>query len=192
MSTLIGYARVSTQSQDLELQLRALESAGCERKDIFTDKISGARRDRPGLRKALSSCQLGDTFVVTKLDRLARSTLDLHRLVEELGAKGVTLVYDGQRVDRNDPIGTLMLSMLGSIAEFERSLIRARTRAGIALAVERGVRLGRKPSMSKSQDDEIADLYRSGKTVTDLSRLLGTSRQTVYRALERSGQVLES
>lgn len=192
MSTLIGYARVSTQAQDLELQLRSLHAVGCEKKDIYTDKISGARSDRPGLRKAIASCQPGDTFVVTKLDRLARSTLDLHRLVEELGAKTVTLVYDGQRVDQNDPIGNLMLSILGSIAEFERSLIRARTRAGIALAVERGVRLGRKPSMSKGQDDEIASLYRSGKTVTELGRLLGTSRQSVYRALERSGQILES
>src|SRR4029453_14172599 len=136
MSLAIGYARVSTQEQDLALQLDALRAAGCER--IYTEKASGAQRDRPQLQAALDYMRADDTLVVWKLDRLARALRQLLDTVETLHARQMGLRSLTEAIDTSTPGGTLVFHLFGALAEFERSLIRERTRAGLAAARARG------------------------------------------------------
>lgn len=177
---LIGYARVSSAGQSLETQLEALQAAGCEK--IFAEKRSGrTASDRPELAKALYATRTGDTLVVTRLDRLARSVGDLHRTVEQLIAEGVgfrCLQQGG--VDTSSSTGKLTLSVLGAVAEFENDIRRERQRDGIERAKKRGVYKGRKRSIDV---DRVHELKSSGVGPAAIAREMGISRASVYRAL---------
>lgn len=181
MPILIGYARVSSTDQDLDTQLEHLRKAGCEK--VFAEKRSGkAATDRQQLALALDYAREGDVFVVTRLDRLARSLVDLRNIVDQLQAKGVgfrVLLQEG--LDTTRPEGRLMLHMLGSFAEFERDLIRERQRDGIEKAKANGIYKGRPPKIDR---EAIRQLKAEGAGATEIANRLGVSRKSVYRALE--------
>jgi len=183
----LGYARVSTDGQDLTAQTDALVALGVPDDRVFTDKgMTGTKRDRPGLKSALAACRPGDTLVVTKLDRLARSLRDASDIAEELTRRGVKLNLGGSIYDPTDPVGRLLFNVLGMVAEFESDLIRARTREGMATAKVRGKLKGRKPKLSPAQERHLVALHRAGDhSIAELVELFGIGRATVYRALDR-------
>ncbi|MFJ7593515.1 recombinase family protein [Streptomyces sp. NPDC097617] len=181
---LIGYARVSTDDQEAQLQHDALTEADCSR--IFTDKATGKNTDRPKLTAALDYARPGDTLCVWKLDRFARSLIDLVTLVDSLAARGIgfkVLTGAMASIDPNTPDGRLMLQVVGAMAEFERSLIKDRTRAGLDAARAQG-RVGGRPAVMDA-DKLAAAKARKGKgeSVTAIAKALGVSRATLYRAL---------
>ncbi|MFG2668571.1 recombinase family protein [Streptomyces sp. NPDC048387] len=181
---LIGYARVSTDDQEAQLQHDALTAAGCAR--IFTDKASGKNTDRPELTAALDYARPGDTLCVWKLDRFARSLIDLVTLVDSLAARGIGFkVLTGAlaSIDPNTPDGRLMLQVVGAMAEFERSLIKDRTRAGLDAARAQG-RVGGRPAVMDADKLAAAKARKAkGESVTAIAKALGVSRATLYRAL---------
>jgi DNA invertase Pin-like site-specific DNA recombinase len=184
----LGYARVSTTGQDLTAQADALLALGVPADRVFTDKgMTGTRRDRPGLTSVLAACRPGDTLVVTKLDRLARSLRDATDIAEELTRRQVRLNIGGAVYDPTDPVGRLLFNVLGMVAEFEADLIRARTREGMAVAKARGKLKGRKPKLSPAQEQHLVALHRAGDhSIAELVELFGIGRATVYRALDRN------
>jgi len=188
MGELIGYARVSTSQQDVASQREALERIGISPTRIYIDEGFTARnRDRPGLEKAQAAVRDGDTLVVTKLDRLARSVPDAHAIVADLTARGVKLRIGDTVHDPKDPMSKLLLNVLAMIGEFEADLISARTREGMALARKRGRLKGKPPKLSKTQEAHLVDLYNSGEhTTTEIAELFNVGRATVYRALKRA------
>lgn len=176
----IGYARVSTQDQDLSLQLDALQQIGCEK--IFTEKASGAQRDRPELKAALDYLRSGDTLVVWKLDRLARSLRQLIDTFEHLNERGIGLRSLTEAIDTTTPGGTLIFHIFGALAEFERSVIRERTNAGLAAARARGRLGGRPPALTEANLIAAKALLRDpGITVEQAAKTLGVSPATLYR-----------
>lgn len=181
---MIGYARVSTDDQEAQLQHDALTGAGCAR--IFTDKASGKNTNRPELTAALDYLRPGDTLCVWKLDRFARSLIDLVTLVDSLAARGIGLkVLTGAlaSIDPSTPDGRLMLQVVGAMAEFERSLIKDRTRAGLEAAKAQG-RTGGRPAVMGADKLAAAKARRAkGESVTTIAKALGVSRATLYRAL---------
>ncbi|MFJ4963744.1 recombinase family protein [Streptomyces sp. NPDC088729] len=181
---LIGYARVSTDEQEAQLQHDALTDAGCAR--IFTDKASGKNTDRPELTAALDYLRPGDTLCVWKLDRFARSLIDLVTLVDSLADRGIGFkVLTGAlaSIDPNTPDGRLMLQVVGAMAEFERSLIRERTRAGLDAARAQG-RTGGRPAVMDADKLAAAKARKAkGESVKAIAKVLGVSRATLYRAL---------
>ena len=185
----IGYARVSTVDQDLTAQRDALAALGVEPNRIYVDHgLTGTNRDRPGLRQALAACRSGDTLVVTKLDRLARSVPDARDIVDELTAGGVKLNIGGSVHDPTDPIGRLLFTTLSMIAEFEADLARARTREGMAVARAKGRLRGKQPKLSPRQEAHLVELYRAGgHTIGELEELFPVTRSTIYRAVARAG-----
>jgi len=186
----IGYARVSTDEQDLTAQRQALAALGVQPDRIYVDHgITGTHRQRPGLREALAACRRGDTLVVTKLDRLARSLTDARNIVEELTASGVKLNIGGSVHDPNDPVGRLLFDVLGMIAEFESDLIRTRTREGMKVAKAKGRLRGKQPKLNPAQEAHLVELWRAGKhTSAELAELFSVARSTVYRAVQRAGE----
>ncbi|EYI73348.1 recombinase family protein [Salmonella enterica] len=180
---LIGYARVSTDDQDLSHQRDELHAAGCTR--IFAEKITGTRRDRPELARMLDHLRSGDVVTVTRLDRLARSTRDLLDIAEQLQAKGAGLRSLAEPwADTTTPAGRMVLTVFAGIAEFERSLIVERTRNGREAAKRRGVKFGPSPTLSGAQIAHARRLIeQEGHTVKEAAALLGVHRSTVYRAL---------
>jgi DNA invertase Pin-like site-specific DNA recombinase len=184
---LIGYARVSTDAQDLTAQLNALTGLGVTPERVYVDQgRSGTNRDRPGLARALAACRAGDTLVVTKLDRLARSLPDARDISAELVAAGVRLSLGGTVHDPTDPVGRLLFNVLAMVAEFESDLIRARTREGMAVAREKGRLRGRSPKLSPAQQNHLVELHTAGlHSIAELAELFTVGRATVYRALER-------
>lgn len=185
---LIGYARVSASGQDLAAQRDGLYALGVADQDIHVDHgMSGTTQERPGLRSALASVRAGDTLVVTKLDRLARSLRDATDIADELTKKGVALNLGGSVYDPTDPVGRLLFNVLGMVAEFEADLIRARTREGMAIAKAAGKLRGGKPKLNKAQEKHLVELHRAGThTTSDLAELFGVARATVYRAVHRA------
>ena len=181
---LIGYARISTNDQNLNLQTDALTKAGCEK--IFTDTASGAKSDRTGLTEAISFMRKGDTLCVWKLDRLGRSLKHLIETVLEFQALGKGFCSLQENIDTTTSGGKLFFHIFGALAEFERDIIRERTRAGLASARSRG-RLGGRPSIMNSKKLKMAtSLYADGKTqVGEICETLGISRATFYRHLFR-------
>jgi len=152
--------------------------------------LTGRNRDRPGLREALAACRAGDTLVVTKLDRLARSLPDARDIVEELTAAEVKLNIGGSVHDPNDPIGRLLFNVLAMIAEFESDLIRLRTREGMKVAKAKGRLRGKAPKLSATQETHLVGLYRAGKhTTAELAQLFSVGRSTIYRAVQPAGGV---
>lgn len=181
----IGYARVSTDEQNLDLQLDELKAAGCDR--IFHDEgISGITIERDGLTQALSIIGEGDTLVVWKLDRLGRSLSFLCDLVERLGKQGVGFKSLTDGIDTNTSGGTLVFHIMGAMAQFERSLIVERTKAGMAAAKKRGKHIGRPRALSKGQVQHMQELLEQGKTQREVADLLGVSANTVGRAINRN------
>lgn len=179
---LVGYARVSTSQQDTALQIDALKVAGCER--IFEEKASGAQRDRPQLKAALEFMRPGDTLTCYRLDRVARSLKQLIETVEDLEARGVGFKSLNEQIDTTSAGGKLVFHIFASLAEFEKSLIKSRTIAGLEAARERG-RVGGRP---RSLDDEklaVAKtlLANSDMTVAAIAKQIGTSAATLYRYL---------
>jgi len=187
---LVGYARCSTDAQDLTAQRDALTALGVHPNRVYVDHgLTGTNRDRPGLREALAACRTGDTLVVTKLDRLARSLTDARDIVEELTTAGVTLNIGGSMHDPTDPVGRLLFNVLGMIAEFESDLIRMRTREGMKVAKAKGRLRGKPPKLNPAQEAHLVELWRAGRhTGTELAELFGVARSTVYRAVQRAGQ----
>jgi len=178
--TTIGYARVSTDGQTLDAQQSALVDAGCER--VFSEKVSGAVTDRPALAKAIAALSNGDTLIVCKLDRLARSTRDLLNTLAAVGEAGATFKSLGdQWADTTTPHGRLMLTVLGGLAEFERHLILARTSEGRQRAQARGVKFGRKPSLTQHQQAEALERRRRGEALVDIARSYAVSHSTISR-----------
>jgi DNA invertase Pin-like site-specific DNA recombinase len=177
---IIGYARVSTTGQSLTAQLEALST--CDK--IFQEKISGSKTDRPELVAALDYMREGDSFIVTKLDRLARNTSHLLEIVDKLNAKGVTLTILNIGIDTGTPTGKLMLTMIGAIATFEREMMLERQAEGIAQAKAKGLYKGRKPTaMAKS--DELKALLDAGMSKREAASELGISESSVYRMIEK-------
>ncbi len=188
---LIGYARVSTTGQDLTAQRDGLTALGVHAERIYVDHgLTGTHRERPGLREALAACRAGDTLVVTKLDRLARSVPDARDLVAELTARGVRLQLGASVHDPTDPVGRLLFNVLAMVAEFEADLTKARTREGLAVARAAGKLRGRKPKLTSAREALLVQLHRSGqKNPSELAELFGVGRSTVYRALQRADEV---
>ncbi len=182
---LIGYARISTNEQNLNLQTDALTKAGCEK--IFTDTASGAKSDRTGLTEAINFMRKGDTLCVWKLDRLGRSLKHLIETVLALQALGKGFCSLQENIDTTTSGGKLFFHIFGALAEFERDIIRERTRAGLASARSRG-RLGGRPSIMNSKKLKMAtSLYADGETqVGEICETLGISRATFYRHLFRN------
>ena len=177
---LVGYARVSTRDQNPALQLEALRSAGCDK--VFTEKASGAQRDRPELQAALDYLRAGDVLVVWKLDRLARSVRQLVETAELLQASEIGLRVITQAIDTTSPSGRLTFHLLAAIAEFERELTLERTHAGLAQARALGRRGGRKPSMGESEIRRAkAMLSDPSITVEEVARQMGVQPSTLYR-----------
>lgn len=180
----VGYARVSTRDQEgsLEGQEAALKAAGCER--VFTDRLSGAKRDRPGLAAALDYVRDGeDTLVVARLDRLGRSLPDALRTVQALADREVSLQALDVQLDSSTASGRLMLNMLLMLADWERDLLRERTREGVARARAAGRTPGPKPKLNSEQVAAVRAAVAGGQPVAAVARLFGVSRPTVYKAL---------
>ena len=184
---LIGYARASTDEQDLTAQREALAALGVSPERIYVnDGLTGTNRDRPGLREALAACREGDTLVVSKLDRLARSLPDARDIVDELTHRHVKLSLGGSLHDPNDPVGRLLFNVLAMVAEFEADLIRMRTREGMRVAKAKGRLRGKQPKLNPRQEAHVVALHRAGEHSTaELGDLFGVARSTVYRAIQR-------
>jgi len=177
---IYGYARVSTDGQTLDAQLHALREAGAE--STFRETASGAKADRAQLRRALDQLSAGDVLVVTRLDRLARSTRDLLNVLAQIAAKEARFRSLADTwADTTTPHGRLMLTVLGGLAEFERDLIRSRTTEGRARAKLRGVKLGRKPKLTPYQMKEALERKHGGEPVRDIARSYSVHHSTISR-----------
>ena len=179
---LLGYARVSTDDQTTALQLDALRLAGAT--EVFQDVgVSGTAATRPGLQRALNKLQRGDTLMVWRLDRLGRSLADLIDLVNDLKAKGCGFRSLTEAIDTGTAGGELVFHLFGAMAQFERALIVERTRAGLAAAKQRGVKLGRKRALTAAQVAHARQLIDAGEPPPMVAKSLGVSRSTLWRAL---------
>ena len=185
----IGYARISTKDQNFESQDQALKNEGCEK--IYRDVVSGAKKERPGLNRLLSDLRRGDNLVVYKLDRLGRSLSHLVQLIETLGEKGVYINSLSDKVDTSSASGRLIMNVVGAIAEFERELIRERTKAGLSAARARGKQGGRPAGLSKEAQDKaiLAEVHYQNKErpVNEIIKDLGISKATFYKYLRYRG-----
>ncbi|MGO8848063.1 MAG: recombinase family protein [Syntrophobacteraceae bacterium] len=180
----IGYARVSTQDQDAAPQIAALKNAGCDR--IFQEKVSGGRWDRPELHRLLGQLGKGDVLVVWKLDRLSRSLKDVLTLMEKIVQAGAGFRSLTEVIDTTSPGGRMMMQIVGTFAEFERAMLRERTRNGLDAARKQGRVGGRRPKLKAHQQEEIVHLVTSGqKTAADVARLFNIHPSTVSRLLQR-------
>ncbi len=180
---LIGYARVSTDDQHLDLQNDALVAAGCER--IYRDKASGAKAERPGLKRAFEDLRAGDPLVVWRLDRLGRSLKDLITRAEDLEQRGAGLKSLHEAIDTNSSGGRLVFHLFGALAEFERNLVRERTQAGLEAARARGRLGGRRKRLDREKRRHVMALYRSRRhTVKEICNLMGISKPTLYAYVE--------
>lgn len=185
----IGYARVSTRDQNLDLQIDALKKAGCDDTYLYEEEISGASRERPELKKALEHLRADDVLVVWKLDRLGRSLADLVHLVNEIQGKGAGLQSLHDNIDTTTPQGKLTFHIFAAIAEFEREIIRERTNAGLASARARGRKGGRPPGLSKEAKVKAAaavSLHQQKNSVAEICSTLGISKKTFYKYLRLS------
>jgi DNA invertase Pin-like site-specific DNA recombinase len=179
----LGYARVSTEDQTLNTQCQRLSAAGCEK--IFEEKISGATRNRPKLEKLIEHLREGDILVVTRLDRLARSTSELLRIVERIIEKGAGLQsLDEPWANTVSPAGRMVMTIFAGIAEFERSLILSRTNDGRLAAKARGVAFGRPKKMRPDQQELARELVKNGKSISAVARTFNVHPATIHRLLE--------
>jgi DNA invertase Pin-like site-specific DNA recombinase len=185
MQEIVGYCRVSTDGQTLDAQIAELKAAGATR--MFAEKQSGARSDRPQLRKAIDALGEGDVLIVTRLDRLARSTRDLLNVLHEVDENGAAFKSLADTwADTTTAHGKLMITILGGLAEFERSLIKARTDVGIRRAREAGIRFGRPPKLTKHQQEQALKLLDTGEPQSAVARLLNCDQSTISRLAARA------
>ena len=182
---IFGYARVSTKDQNLNLQIKALKEAGA--KKIFTDEISGLNIDRTGLNLIFAGLREGDTVMVWKLDRLARSVKNLIDLVSDIQKAGANFISLTDNIDTSTPAGKFFFHIMCALSEMERALIVERTQAGLFAARQRGIYGGRKRLMTDSKIIAAAKLYASGTAVKTIAEDLGVSVPTLYRALKNKG-----
>ena len=187
MGELIGYARCSTVLQDLTAQREILASLGVSEDRIYLDKgLTGTSRARPGLDQALAAVRSGDTLVVPKLDRLARSVPDARDIGDTLVQRGVRLSLGGSIYDPADPMSKMFFNMLAVFAEFEADLLKMRTREGMAVARSRGRLKGKQPKLSPRQQAELVRMHATGEyTISELMEVFSIGRATVYRVLDR-------
>ena len=184
----IGYARVSTGEQNLDLQRDALTHAGCEH--VYTDEMSGVKAERPGLRQALTYLREGDTLVVWRLDRLGRSLTDLIARMAELRQRNVGFKSLHESIDTTSPAGKLQFHIFSALAEFERDLIRERTMAGLRAARARGRFGGSKPKLTPDKVKMAASLMKDKTNrIKDICQTLGVSRATLYRYVTPTGEI---
>lgn len=183
--TRVGYARCSTDEQDLTAQRETLLALGVAPERLYLDHgLTGTTRARPGLDQALAAVREGDTLVVPKLDRLARSVPDARAIGDDLAARGVALSLGASVYEPTDPMGKMFFNILATFAEFEVDLLRMRTREGMAVARAKGRLKGRAPKLSPRQQRELARMHATGDyTIIDLAELFDVSRPTVYRTL---------
>ena len=185
----IGYARVSTSEQSLNLQKDALQAAGCEQ--LFTDVVSGVRAERPGLGAALQACRSGDILVVWKLDRLGRSLPDLIQTIGKLAERGIGFQSLQEQIDTTTAGGKLIFHLFASLAEFERDLIRERTKAGLAAARARGRRGGRPKGVDQKKQKAALALKKNGAySVREICEIVGISRNTYYKYTQEGPALL--
>ncbi len=186
-ATLIGYARCSTDTQDLTAQREILLGLGVADDRIYLDRgLTGTNRRRPGLDQALAAVRAGDTLVVPKLDRLARSVPDAREIGDSLVARGVKLSLGGTLYDPADPMGKMFFNILATFAEFEVDLLRMRTREGMAIARAKGKLRGKQPKLSDRQQRELVRMHATGEySIAELGEVFNVARATVYRVLER-------
>lgn len=176
----IGYARVSTNQQETELQISALEEAGCNR--IYKDVYSGKGKERPDLTRMLEALREGDVVIVWKLDRLGRSLKDLIEILDNFKSSGIQFVSLTESIDTTSAVGELTFHIIGAMAQFERNLISERTKAGLASARARGRFGGRKPKLAKKDIEKAKAMLSSDSiTVSDVAKHFGVSRPTLYK-----------
>ena len=182
---IIGYARVSTDEQNLDLQLAALDAAGCD--ETYTDKgISGSRASRPGLDTALAALSGGDTFMVWKLDRLGRSLLNLVETINGFSLRGIEFASLTENIETRSPSGRLVFHLMAAMAEFERSLISERTRAGMLAAKARGQHIGRRPALSHAEQDDVSfAILKRNEPIPQVAERYGVHPRTIRRILEK-------
>jgi DNA invertase Pin-like site-specific DNA recombinase len=195
MGTLLGYARTSTKDQKLDLQLDALRGAGVSDRYLYTDHASGARQNRPGFLACLEHLRPGDTLVVWRLDRLARSLRHCIEVLDDLTAREVCLrVLEGPFASTSPTTseGKLLYAIFAALAEFERDLIRDRVRAGLAAASARGRRGGRRPKLDAEQQQLVREMVERGIGVTRIAKTLGCARQTIYNLLAEEQHCLRA
>ena len=177
-----GYARVSTQDQDTQTQVSSLKSAGCE--SVFKETASGGRWDRPELHRLLGQLRVGDVVVVWKLDRLSRSLKDLLMILERIDSSRAAFVSVTESIDTTTAAGRMMMQIVGSFAEFERAMLRERTKSGLDAARKEGRIGGRRPKLTKRQQEEIVSLVTAGKkTGAEAARLFQVHPSTISRLL---------
>lgn len=186
--TRIGYARCSTDGQDLDAQRAALIGLGVAEDRMYTDHgLTGANRERSGLSQALAAIREGDTFVVPKLDRLARSVPDARAIADELEQRGVKLARGNSVHDQADPMGKMFFDILATLAKLETDVFHLRTRKGMAVARAKGKLKDKKPKLSDRRQVELHRMYDTGEySISDLAELFDVSRQTVYHVLRRT------
>lgn len=180
---LIGYARVSTGDQDPQMQIDALSKAGCDPMHIHVETVSGVKKQRPMLERALKDCRRGDTFVVWKLDRMGRSLLDLITKLAELERRGIAFRSLTEGIDTATPGGRLIMHVMASLAQFERDLIVERTRAGIRAKIERGERHGAEPTFDH---DAARQAFRRGLDSAEVARHVGVTRARIYQLFPKA------
>jgi len=187
---MIGYARCSTDDQDVTAQREKLAALGVTAARIYIDEgFTGTNRERPSLDTALGACREGDTLVITKLDRLGRSVPDLRAIADELLATGAKLSINGQIYDPNDPFGKMFFNILATFAEFEVDLIRMRTREGMAIARAKGKLKGKPPKLSAAKRAHLVEMHGTGRfNITELAEMFSVSRPTIYRELARAAR----
>ncbi|GAA2847737.1 DNA invertase [Actinoplanes cyaneus] len=192
-AALIGYARCSTVAQDLEANRQILLDLGVSTDQIYLDRgYSGTNRARPALDQAVAAVRPGDTLVVPKLDRLARSVPDARQIADSLAARRVRLQLGTMIYDPTDPMGKTFFNILATFAEFEVDLLRLRTREGMAVAKAKGKLKGRVPKLSPTRQAHLLKLHAAGEhTIAELAELFEVSRPTVYRALDRAAASAE-
>ena len=182
---LIGYARVSTNDQKLDLQMDALLAAGVHPDRIYTDKASGGPgAKRPGFSAAMKSCRSGDTLVVWKLDRIGRSLMEVLAVFERLNAKGAGVKVLTEQIDTSTAMGRFVMHILGALAEMERGLIRERTMAGLAAGKARGRVGGRKPSLTPEKAEQAIAMLQAGNSPTKVAKAVGVGKSTIYSRMQ--------
>lgn len=184
----LGYARVSTTQQDLSTQLKSLIKAGVQDHPdfLFKDTASGRNDDRAGLQLLLTKARKGDHIVVTRLDRLGRNTSDMIRIIEDLHERGITIQFLDDGISTEGSMGKMVVTILAAVAQAERERILERTNEGRRAAIERGVRMGRKPSITPAAKDRARKLVAAGKPKSAVAKELGFSRQKLYDILKET------